>query len=179
MAALGASPTLATPEMEEYNLKVTHQNWVATLRHADVGKHVELGKTIAGVEWMYRYADLLDTDEHRLKISHRLWRNDYVALSHRLEYRAFTAETLEDHWRYRLILDYQLPLTEHMTFWVKLQPRVAFRDDDNTFDARDQIGLRLAVSEFVSVSPFFERQPAGHYQDVNTYVIGAHVHWKW
>lgn len=178
-AAIGAALLLlagtvtAEPTVHEHNYKAKKGPWLATYRHAEGTWHVEVGRKVKGVEVTYRHADLKLTDEDRIKFTHSLWHQGAFSLDHRLEYRKFSASALDDHWRYRFIIGYRQPLTEHLTAWIKLQPRMAFRDD-RLFDARDQVGIEFQVGS-LRVSPFYERYARGTWGNHAGHVVGTHL----
>jgi hypothetical protein len=168
-----AGSASAEPTATEHNYKAKTGPWLATYRHAEGTWHVEVGRKLAGVEVTYRHADLRLTDEDRIKFTHSLWHRGEFSLDHRLEYRKFSASALDDHWRYRFIIGYRQPLTEHLTAWIKLQPRMAFRND-RLFDARDQVGIEFHFGR-LRVSPFYERYARGTWDNHAAHVVGTHL----
>ncbi|HKK22245.1 MAG TPA: hypothetical protein VJ947_01055 [Pseudohaliea sp.] len=173
MLLLAGGSAVAEPTAREHNYKVNEGPWLATYRHAEGTWHVEVGRDIAGVEITYRHADLRVTDEDRIKFTHSLWQEGGFSLEHRMEYRKFSAAALDDHWRYRFIINYRQPLSEHLTAWIKLQPRMAFRDD-RLFDARDQVGIEFRFGD-LRISPFYERYARGSWGNRAGNVFGTHL----
>ena len=96
-------PMLLLGAPSEHNYKAKQDDWEYTYRHREGAWHVEIGNKIGPVEVMYRYADLRDTRENRIKFTHELFSYKDLVLEHRMEFRSFDKK--EDHWRYRFILE--------------------------------------------------------------------------
>lgn len=165
----------------ESNFKLTHDEWVGTFREIEQNWHVELGYNYKQFQVMYRFADLQAADntyENRIKLSQELYEYGILTLGHRLEYRWFTNEEKEDYFRYRLMIGAEQPITDRVSLWVLLQPRVSFRDEENYFDARDRAGFKFKFDD-VTVSPFIERYASDKWSTVDTYLAGFTISMDW
>jgi hypothetical protein len=167
-------PMLAQSEPSEHNYKVKQDDWEYTYRHREGGWHVEIGNKIGPVEVMYRYADLRNTRENRIKFTHELFSHNDFVLEHRIEYRSF--DKIEDHWRYRLILEYTPHLYGPFYLYAKLQPRWAFKDSEVKMDHRDQLGITYKNDNW-KITPFVERYAIEGF-DQKTTVYGTHFEYK-
>jgi hypothetical protein len=170
----------ATEVREEYNFKVTEDDWTVTHRQRQNTYHFELGKQVGPINIMYRYADLNKTKENRIKFTAKLFslgdKDEWgkVKVSGRVEYRHFTVGP--NHWRARFITDYERTIYGPVTGWIKWQPRVSFKNGTQVFDARDQLGIKFKHNN-LTIAPFYERSSVRHY-DIKYYVAGAHITYK-
>jgi hypothetical protein len=179
ICALALSCTAFAETQNEYNYKLKAQDdWEFTYRHREGNWHTEIGNRTNGIEWMYRYADLNGTKEHRLKFTGEIWSKQSswgdLTVEGRMEYRYFTNK--ESHWRWRFITEYQKHIAGPAHLWVKWQPRWAFKDDRTKFDARDQLGIKFKYPKFC-ITPFVERTSTEGYERKMT-VTGVHAEWK-
>ena len=69
LALVLAMPTAVIASDQEYNYKIKKNDWEYTFRHREGGKHIEVGNKIGPIEVMYRYADLVNTQENRIKFT--------------------------------------------------------------------------------------------------------------
>jgi len=157
---------------EEYNYKLKNKNWEYTFRHREGGKHIEIGNKIGPIEVMYRYADLVNTQENRIKFTGELLSYKDLVFEGRMEYRHFNNK--ESHWRYRFIAEYTPHLYGPFYLYAKWQPRWSFKDSGTKFDARDQLGITYKEKNW-KVTPFIERKSTEGYARKMT-VTG--IHWE-
>ena len=167
-------PMLVLAAPSEHNYKAKQDDWEYTYRHREGAWHVEIGNKIGPVEVMYRYADLRNTRENRIKFTHELFSYKDLLLEHRMEFRSFDKK--ENHWRYRFILEYTPHLYGPWYLYAKLQPRWAFKDGGTKFDARDQLGITYKHKNW-KVTPFIERKGMEGYEKKMT-VLGTHFEVK-
>ena len=93
----------------------------------DIGKVSSTLRSVirlSPIEVMYRYADLRDTRENRIKFTEFFSYKD-LTVEGRMEFRSFDKK--EDHW-YRFIFEYTPHLYGNWYLYAKLQPRWAFKD---------------------------------------------------
>jgi hypothetical protein len=157
----------------EHNYKAQKDDWTYTYRHREGTWHTELGKKVKDVNVMYRFAELNGTIENRIKFTHNLFQHKFLKLDHRIEYRHFNNK--ESHWRYRFILSAEHKISDTVSLWAKIQPRVSFKNETQ-FDSRDQFGLKFKHGK-LSISPFIERGGTEDYRYKQT-VIGTHLKYK-
>ena len=167
-------PMLLNATPSEHNYKAKKDDWEFTYRHREGSWHLEVGNKIGPVEVMYRYADLGDTLENRIKFTHELFSYKDLTLEHRMEYRSF--DNKEDHWRYRFIFEYTPHLYGNWYLYSKLQPRWSFKDRGTKFDSRDQLGLTYKSDNW-KMTPFIERKGTEGWEKKMT-VIGTHFEYK-
>ena len=157
---------------EEYNYKLKKNDWEYTFRHREGGKHIEIGNKIGPIEVMYRYADLVNTQENRIKFTGEFFSYKDLVFEGRMEYRHFNNK--ESHWRYRFIAEYTPHLYGPFYLYAKWQPRWSFKDSGTKFDARDQLGITYKEANW-KVTPFIERKSTEGYARKMT-VTG--IHWE-
>jgi len=167
-------PMLVMAEPSEHNYKIKQDDWEYTYRHREGAWHAEIGNKVGPVEVMYRYADLRNTRENRIKFTHELFTYHDLTVEHRIEYRSFDKK--EDHWRYRFIFEYTPHLYGPIYLYAKVQPRWAFKDEETVFDARDQLGLTWKQDNW-KITPFIERKGMEGYEKKMT-VLGTHFEIK-
>ena len=126
------------------------------------------------IEVMYRYADLRDTRENRIKFTGEFFSYKDLTVEGRMEFRSFDKK--EDHWRYRFIFEYTPHLYGNWYLYAKLQPRWAFKDADTKFDSRDQLGITYKQGNW-KITPFIERKGTEGWDKKMT-VIGTHFEIK-
>jgi hypothetical protein len=173
LALVLAMPTaVIASDQQEYNYKLKNKNWEYTFRHREGGKHIEIGNKIGPIEVMYRYADLVNTQENRIKFTGELLSYKDLVFEGRMEYRHFNNK--ESHWRYRFIAEYTPHLYGPFYLYAKWQPRWSFKDSGTKFDARDQLGITYKEKNW-KVTPFIERKSTEGYARKMT-VTG--IHWE-
>jgi hypothetical protein len=160
-------------DISEHNYKAQNGDWTYTYRHREGTWHTELGKKVKDIDVMYRFAELNGTIENRIKFTHNIYKAKFLKLDHRIEYRHF--DNKESHWRYRFILSAERKISDSVSLWVKIQPRVSFKNETQ-FDSRDQFGFKFKYGK-LSVSPFVERGGTEDYRYKQT-VIGTHLKYK-
>ena len=116
---------VAVAAPSEHNYKAKQDDWEYTYRHREGAWHVEVGNKIGPIEVMYRYADLRDTRENRIKFTGEFFSYKDLTVEGRMEFRSFDKK--EDHWRYRFIFEYTPHLYGNWYLYAKLQPRWAFQ----------------------------------------------------
>ena len=126
------------------------------------------------IEVMYRYADLRDTRENRIKFTGEFFSYKDLTVEGRMEFRSFDKK--EDHWRYRFIFEYTPHLYGNWYLYAKLQPRWAFKDAGTKFDSRDQLGITYKQGNW-KITPFIERKGTEGWDKKMT-VIGTHFEIK-
>jgi len=166
--------SVAVAAPSEHNYKAKQNDWEYTYRHREGAWHVEIGNKVGPVEVMYRYADLRDTRENRIKFTHELFSYKDLTVEHRMEFRSFDKK--EDHWRYRFIFEYTPHIYGPFYLYAKLQPRWAFKDGGTKFVARDQLGLTYKHRNW-KITPFIERKGMEGYEKKMT-VLGTHFEIK-
>ncbi|KGE05002.1 hypothetical protein HRUBRA_00475 [Pseudohaliea rubra DSM 19751] len=167
-------PAHAEPTINEYNAYLKKGPWTALYRRSEGTWHAQLTRKAGAFTLGYRQADLRLAREHRGSIEQALMKRGNVSLAHRLEYRSFDRSRLDDHWRYRLIVDYRHPVTDKVVAWVRLQPRLAHFGGRRLFDARDQVGLEFQFGS-LRLSPFYERYALRRWDRHGGNVIGLHA----
>ena len=172
LALVLAMPTAVIASDQEYNYKIKKNDWEYTFRHREGGKHIEIGNKIGPIEVMYRYADLVDTQENRIKFTGELFSYKDLVFEGRMEYRHFNNK--ESHWRYRFIGEYTPHLYGPFYLYAKWQPRWSFKDSGTKFDARDQLGITYKHRNW-KVTPFIERKSTEGY---NKKITVTGIHWE-
>lgn len=172
-----ASAAFAEPKYQEHNYKLSHEDHYATYRHTNLDTwHVEYGnKVTPWLDITYRYADLNITKENRIKFTVPVWRKGNFNIKSRMEFRSF--DNKEDHWRGRFIFGYKHNISDHAQAWIKLQPRLAFKDSGAKFDSRDQIGVKFHHNGW-SISPFYERYSKDDISNTPLTVFGTYFQYK-
>lgn len=169
-----ALPTLAEPTVNEYNAYLEKGPWTAMYRRAEGTWHARLSRQIGPLTLAYRRADLRLTRENRVSAQQFLFKRDGFSLAHRLEYRAFSGDAIDDHWRYRLIAGFRHRLADNLVAWLRLQPRLAFPGGRRLFDARDQVGVEFQLGA-LRLSPFYERYAFKRWDRHGGNVFGVHA----
>jgi len=173
LALVLAMPTaVIASDQQEYNYKLKKNDWEYTFRHREGGKHIEIGNKVGPIEVMYRYADLVNTQENRIKFTGEFFSYKDLVLEGRMEYRHFNNK--ESHWRYRFIAEYTPHLYGPFYLYAKWQPRWSFKKKGTKFDARDQLGITYKEKNW-KVTPFIERKSTEGYARKIT-VTG--IHWE-
>ncbi len=167
-------PTFAEPTANEYNGYLEKGPWAAMYRRAEGTWHARLSRQAGAFTLAYRRADLRLTREHRVSAQQSLFTADGFSLAHRLEYRAFSGDAIDDHWRYRFIAGYRHRLADNVVAWVRLQPRLAFPGGRRLFDARDQVGVEFRLGT-LRLSPFYERYALKRWDRHGGNVFGVHA----
>jgi len=167
-------PMLILADDSEHNYKAKKGDWEYTFRHREGGKHIEIGNKIGPIEVMYRYADLVNTQENRIKFTGEFFSYKDLVFEGRMEYRHFNNK--ESHWRYRFIGEYTPHLYGPFYFYAKWQPRWSFKDSGTKFDARDQLGITYKYRNW-KITPFIERKAMEGYEYRQT-VYGTHLEVK-
>lgn len=125
----------------ESNFKQSFGNFYFKERTSTASEHIEVGmKNFHGVELTYRYANLGNTKESRIKFTKKWTTLGHFSLSTRTEYRSFNKKS--DYWRARLILEGNVPLSENFSLWGKFDPRWSFKKSGTNADSRHQIGVK-------------------------------------
>jgi hypothetical protein len=114
LALVLAMPTAVIASDQEYNYKIKKNDWEYTFRHREGGKHIEVGNKIGPIEVMYRYADLVSTQENRIKFTGEFFSYKDLTIEGRIEYRHFNNK--ESHWRYRFITEFTPHLHGGITY---------------------------------------------------------------
>jgi hypothetical protein len=167
-------PMLVMSAPSEHNYKAKQDDWEYTYRHREGAWHVEIGNKIGPIEVMYRYADLRDTRENRIKFTGEFFSYKDLTVEGRMEFRSFDKK--EDHWRYRFIFEYTPHLYGNWYLYAKLQPRWAFKDAGTKFDSRDQLGITYKQGNW-KITPFIERKGTEGWDQKMT-VLGTHFEIK-
>jgi hypothetical protein len=167
-------PAFAEPTVNEYNGYLEKGPWTAMYRRAERTWHARLTRRVGEFTVGYRRADLRLTRENRVSAQQSLFRAEGFSLAHRLEYRAFSGDAIDDHWRYRLIAGYRHRLADNVVAWVRLQPRLAFPGGRRLFDARDQVGVEFQIGA-LRLSPFYERYAFRRWDRHGGNVFGVHA----
>ena len=159
----------------EHNYKAKQDDWEYTYRHRE-GVFGTLRSVIrlGPIEVMYRYADLRDTRENRIKFTGEFFSYKDLTVEGRMEFRSFDKK--EDHWRYRFIFEYTPHLYGNWYLYAKLQPRWAFKDAETKFDSRDQLGITYKQGNW-KITPFIERKGTEGWDKKMT-VLGTHFEIK-
>jgi len=172
LALVLAMPHAVIASDQEYNYKIKKNDWEYTFRHREGGKHIEVGNKIGPIEVMYRYADLVSTQENRIKFTGEFFSYKDLTIEGRIEYRHFNNK--ESHWRYRFITEFTPHLHGPFYLYAKWQPRWSFKDSGTKFDARDQLGITYKQQNW-KVTPFIERKATEGY---NYRITVTGIHWE-
>jgi len=147
-------------EAQEFNYEVSKDNLMTNIRLRENTWHTEFGMNVSPrLQVVYRYADLDGLVENRVKFTYDLLSFDGISLKPRMEYRMFDDDNKDDHWRFRMIAQYDRSVMDNVNLWVKLQPRWELDNADLEIDDwRNQFGLAFDMGN-MSLAPFFELHP--------------------
>ena len=174
-----ANSVFAAAEVnEEYNFQQDIGNIQLHQRKSSHHTFLDYGyKTpfFGGLTIAYRNHTRGNDNEQRLILTQPLWSNGNFKIGTKWDYRTF--DTKETHWRGRLIFDYKHPLTENIDAWIKIQPRISFKDNKDVFDSRDQIGLTFKYKN-LTVSPFIDRVSYETIENHKETIVGTKIRIK-
>ena len=167
---------VAVAAPSEHNYKAKQDDWEYTYRHrrkvlGTLRSVIRLGT----IEVMYRYADLRDTRENRIKFTGEFFSYKDLTVEGRMEFRSFDKRK-KITGGIGLSLSTSICTVIGICMSFKLQPRWAFKDAGTKFDSRDQLGITYKQGNW-KITPFIERKGTEGWDKKMT-VLGTHFEIK-
>ena len=114
--------------------------------------HIQIGYNgITNLSLEYRYADAEQT-ENRIRATYDTYTWKWVSLSSRFEQRIFEDDGMK--FRFRQIVDIEVPLKERVALWVEFQPGLTL--NKMTLDTQTRLGIAYKIKSNVVITPFIQ-----------------------
>jgi len=192
--------SLATRVVAGDDWKKSEHNW--NIQYKDFGlelrnqyrsdyDHAEVSYKIAkSITAAFRASEEDGEREYRPKVTHEVfsWSQNRdengdggifgLKLGHRVEYRHWESEAIDDNWRYRIIAKASANLGDKLQAWVAVIPRWEFgtgkEDDFKIDDIRNQAGFNFKFNENLNFSPYVEYDTDKDFKN-GTAIVGTQL----
>jgi hypothetical protein len=166
---LSSSALAGDFDSNQFNLKVKNKDYGIEFREYTQSNrsHIQIEKYVDKWKFAYRYDEDGDKTEHRPRIDYQLYKNDYVYVTPRVEYRYYEGNT-DDYFRVRSAFGLTLG-DAYLELTPMLRLGEGYKEDLSIDEYQSKLGYKWKVDENVKVDTFVQREADKHFEKTDMF----------